>query len=268
MMAANTVITLRCTGLTVSVPGRSLVNDLEFDLRGGEFLAVLGRNGSGKTLTLHTLAGLREPDSGSVSLHDTPVVAAHRKTIARHLALLPQHTDDIFPSTVLETVMIGRHPHIGRFRWETEFDRQRARDALHAVDLDDLADRDLATLSGGERRRVAIAQVLTQEPDVFLLDEPSNHLDPQHQLDVLRLFRKQSQSGKSVIASLHDVNLAARFADLCLLLHGDGRWQLGETQSILSSASLSDLYATPVETVFWRDRQLFVAAGRSGESFR
>ncbi|MDH4046804.1 MAG: ABC transporter ATP-binding protein [Gammaproteobacteria bacterium] len=267
-MVERSGISLRCASLTVSVPGRLLVSDLSFELRSGEFLAVLGQNGCGKTLTLQTLSGLRAPVSGSVSLHGMSVAAAHRKILARQLALLPQHTEDIFPSTVMETVMIGRHPHIGRFRWESELDRQCARNALHAVDLGELADRDLATLSGGERRRVAIAQILAQDPDVFLLDEPSNHLDPQHQLDVLRLFRKLSQSGKSVVASLHDVNLAARFADSCLLLHGDGRWQLGDTQSILSSASLSDLYATPVESVLWRDRQLFVAAGGGDESFR
>ena len=87
----------------------------------------------------------------------------------------------------------------------------------------------MLTLSGGERRRLAIAQVLTQTPDLYLLDEPTNHLDPQHQLDALRLFREKADDGAAVIASLHDVNLAVRFADRCLLLYGDGRWDLGST---------------------------------------
>jgi iron complex transport system ATP-binding protein len=253
--------TLCCNDLTVTVPGRELVLNLALCLKRGEFLAVLGQNGSGKSLTLHTLAGLRPAASGEVTLFDQPVVTTRRKAIARQLALLPQDTEDIFPATVMETVLIGRHPYIERFHWESGDDRQRACDALRSVDLHTMAERDLATLSGGERRRVAIAQILAQEPDVYLLDEPTNHLDPQHQLAVLQLFRRSSGSGKTVVASLHDVNLAVRFADRCLLLHGDGRWQLGPTDSILNSANLSALYGIPVEAVAWRDRQLFIAAG-------
>ena len=114
--------------------------------------------------------------------------------------------------------------------WESQEDFDIARSALSAVDLEDLSARDVLTLSGGERRRLAIAQVLTQTPDLYLLDEPTNHLDPQHQLDALRLFRQQADEGAAVIASLHDVNLAVRFADRCLLLFGDGRWNLGSTE--------------------------------------
>jgi iron complex transport system ATP-binding protein len=132
---------------------------------------------------------------------------------------------------------------------------------LASVDLDDLAARDVLTLSGGERRRLAIAQVLTQAPDLYLLDEPTNHLDPQHQLDALRLFRERADNGAAVIASLHDVNLAVRFADRCLLLYGDGRWDLGTTADILGSDRLSELYSTPMEAVAWRNRELFVASG-------
>jgi iron complex transport system ATP-binding protein len=255
---------LGCEHLDISVPGRSLVSGLRISIGQGEFLAVLGQNGSGKSLTLHTLAGLRPIASGTVLLQGAPLVTAPRKTVARHLALLPQHNEDIFPSTVIDTVLIGRHPHIRRFRWESDADRQMARNALRAVDLEALAERDLATLSGGERQRVAIAQVLAQNPDVYLLDEPSNQLDPQHQLAVLQLFQQRSRSGKTVIASLHDVNLAARFADHCLLLYGDGRWQLGETRAVLNPANLSELYATPIEAVAWHDRELFVTMGEPG----
>lgn len=256
--------TLGCEQLCIAVPGRRLVSDLQLSLRQGEFLAVLGQNGSGKSLTLHTLAGLRPPAGGNVILLGMALAAARRKTIAQHLALLPQHYEDIFPSTVLDTVMIGRHPHIHQLRWESDADRRIAHNALRAVDLDALAGRDLATLSGGERQRVAVAQVLAQDPDVYLLDEPSNHLDPQHQLAVLELFRAQCQSGKTVMATLHDVNLAARYADRCLLLHGDGRWRVGETRSVLNPSNLSELYATPIETVTWHDRELFIATGSGG----
>ena len=256
----STASILECRQLQVSVPGRTLVEALDLDLHLGEFLAVLGRNGTGKTLSLLTLAGLRSPAAGNVRLSGNEISSMPRQQVAQLLALLPQDTDDIFPASVLDTALIGRHPHIGRWRWESADDFAAARAALAAVGIDDLEDRDVLSLSGGERRRLAIAQVLTQAPRVYLLDEPTNHLDPQHQLDGLRVFREAADQGAAVIASLHDVNLASRFADRCLLLFGDGRWELGETDEVLEAARLEALYETPMEAVTWRDRRLFVAS--------
>jgi len=249
-----------CCGLTVTVPGRTLVEDLQLSVDGGDFLAVLGQNGAGKSLTLLTLAGLREFDQGEILLLGESLETWRRQDIARGLALLPQHTEDVFPATVLDTALIGRHPHIGRLQWESLEDRNIAQHALQKMDLDSMQDRDVATLSGGERRRLAIAQTLTQTPAVYLLDEPTNHLDPQHQLDVLSVFREQAESGAAIIASLHDVNLAARYADKCLLLFGDGRWELGPTDSVLCEERLTELYATPMEAIQWHETRLFVAA--------
>ena len=259
---------LSASALGIAVPGRTLVEDLDLAVRGGEFIAVLGRNGAGKTLTLETLAGLRPPGSGRVLLDGHDMSGLRRRDIARRLALLPQLVEDIFPATVLDTVLIGRHPHVRRLRWESAEDLGIARDALRTVDMRSLADRDVLTLSGGERRRVALAQALAQTPYVYLLDEPTNHLDPQHQLDAMRIFRGAADDGAAVIASLHDVNLAARFADRCLLLFGDGRWRLGSTTEVLTETGLGELFATPMEAVAWRSGQLFVAAGdrnRSGD---
>ena len=250
-----------CYDLRVEVAARVLVDALSFELRPGELLAVLGQNGSGKTLTMHTLAGLRPAAAGRSELLGRDVANADRGQIARNLALMPQHVDDIFPSTVIDTAMIGRHPHIGRFEWGSAADSAIAEAALAAVDLAGMAQRDVLTLSGGERRRLAIAQVLTQQPDVYLLDEPTNHLDPQHQLDTMRLFREQADDGATVIASLHDVNLAVRYADRCLLLYGDGRWDLGKTADVLDEERLSRLFATRMEGLEWRSMRLFVASG-------
>jgi iron complex transport system ATP-binding protein len=252
---------LACRDLSVSVPGRTLVSALELSVAGGEFLAVLGPNGVGKSISMHTLAGLRRPLSGSIELNGVDIMALTRQQIASSLALLPQYTEDIFPTTVFDTVMIGRHPHIGRFKWESDLDREVARQSLALVDLAELVDRDVRTLSGGERRRLAVAQVVAQSPSIYLLDEPTNHLDPQHQLDVLRLFAQKTAAGDAVIASLHDVNLAARYADRCLLLYGDGRWEAGSTADVLTGDRLSALYGTPMESVPWRDTTLFVASG-------
>jgi iron complex transport system ATP-binding protein len=252
---------LSCHQLSVTVPGRMLIDGLTFNVRPGEFLAVLGPNGVGKSLTLHTMSGIRATQSGAVKLDGKLISDVDRRQVAIKLALLPQYTEDIFPATVFDTVMIGRHPHIRRFRWETGEDRDIALDALRQVNLGDLASRDVNTLSGGERRRLAVAQVLTQSPQIYLLDEPTNHLDPQHQLDVLQIFARKARQRDSVVASLHDVNLAARYADRCLLLYGDGRWEIGDTSVVLTADRLTELYATAMDTVPWRNTNLFIAAG-------
>ncbi len=252
---------LSCSNVNVGVAGRALVNDLSLEVERGEFLAVIGQNGVGKTLTMHTLAGLRPADGGEIRVNGQNVAASRRQEIARQLALLPQHVDDIFPATALDTAMIGRHPHIGRFNWESDDDFRIARAALDAVGLAGCAARDVLTLSGGERRRLAIAQILTQQPTVYLLDEPTNHLDPQHQLEALQLFRNKADGGAVVIANLHDVNLGVRFADRCLLLYGNGHWDLGKTTEILDADRLSELYGTTMEALDWRSHKLFFASG-------
>ena len=262
-MNATSESAFACRDLTVTVPGRTLVEDLQMSVESGDFLAVLGQNGAGKSLTLLTLAGLRRFDQGEVLLLGESLASKRRQDIAKCLALLPQYTEDVFPTTVLDTALIGRHPHIDPLQWESTEDRNIAKRALQQMDLESMQDRDVATLSGGERRRLAIAQTLTQTPSVYLLDEPTNHLDPQHQLDVLRVFQIQAASGAAIIASLHDVNLAARYADKCLLLFGDGRWELGPTDSVLSEERLTELYATPIEAIYWRETRLFVAADNS-----
>jgi iron complex transport system ATP-binding protein len=250
---------MSCSDVRVSVPGRLLVDALSLELQRGELIAVLGQNGAGKTLSLLTLAGLRDADTGTVRIGANDIQSSPRATVARQLALLPQDVEDIFPATVIDTVLIGRHPHIGKLRWESAEDYAIANRALDTMGLADLAQRDVLTLSGGERRRLSIAQVLTQQPEIYLLDEPTNHLDPQHQLDAMRIFRAAADDGAGVIATLHDINLAVRFADRCLLLFGDGQWELGPSAEVLSEERLSELFATPMESVVWRDHNLFVA---------
>jgi iron complex transport system ATP-binding protein len=220
-------------------------------------VAVLGRNGCGKTLTLHTLAGLREPSAGTVLVDGQPFYQHNRRSIARRLGLLAQDLEEGFVSTSMETVLIGRHPHLAFWQWETAEDARLARNALAAVDLADFAERRTDTLSGGEQRRVAIAALLTQAPGMFLLDEPTNHLDPQHQLTVLGLFRELTQAGSTVIATLHDPTLAARFADRALLLFGDGRWAAGPACETITADSLSALYLTPMLEVHQNGKRIF-----------
>ena len=251
---------LSSRGFDVAASGRMLVHALAFEAQRGEFIAVLGRNGVGKTLTLHTLAGLRAPAAGSIALDGRALTAWTGRERARRLALLPQTAEDPFPSTVFETALIGRHPHLPFWQWEGAEDLARANAALATVGLAELAARDVTTLSGGERRRLEIATLLAQDAPVCLLDEPTNHLDPQHRNEVLALFRARADAGGLVIATLHDATLAARHADRALLLHGDGRWQFGDSATTLNAANLAELYRVPVEELNSRGKRVFVSA--------
>lgn len=246
-------------GLDISVAGRTLVRALDLSVSSGSVTALLGRNGAGKTLTLHTLCGLRPAAKGSITVAGQPLAQWPRRDLARKLGLLAQTTEDPFPSTVMETALIGRHPHIDFWQWESEVDRSIANTALEAVDLAGFSARDISTLSGGERRRVAIATLLAQDPELFLLDEPINHLDPPHQLESLRLFRERADAGRAVIMSLHDAGLAARFSDQAVLLFGDGDWLCGPTHEVLTETNIGRLYGVTVREVSWEGGRTFVA---------
>jgi iron complex transport system ATP-binding protein len=246
--------------MSVHVGRRALVNELSVEFAAGEVVAILGCNGSGKTLTLHTLAGLRPAHRGEVRLDGVPLERLKRKAVALRLGLLTQDLEDAFVATALEMVLIGRHPHLTLWQWETAQDERIAREALAAMDLANLAERRTDTLSGGEQRRVAVAALLAQQPQVYLLDEPTNHLDPHHQIRVLTLFRRLAAAGSTVITTLHDPTLAARFADRALLLFGDGRWSAGPVREVLTAGNLSILYDSPMVEIEKDGRRLFVSA--------
>jgi len=240
---------LRCTGLDIAVDECVLVQQLALTLIAGSITAVLGRNGTGKSLTLRTLAGLRAHARGAIQLQGRDLATQPRREVARVLGYVAQESDEPFPVTVMECAVSGRHPHLDFWQWESADDYACAQAALSAVDLAQFADRSVATLSGGERRRLAIAIALTQNPRLYILDEPTNHLDPQHQLQLLKHLRERAAAGCAVILSLHDPNLALRFADHALLLFGNGDWLLGPAAETLNPGALSRLYRVPMARI-------------------
>ncbi len=235
--------------LTVAIGGRELCRELALDIREGECWALLGGNGVGKTTLLHTLAGLRPAQGGTVAVQGRDLARAERRWVAQRLGLLPQDSSDPFPTTVLETALIGRHPHLGRWRGEGPEDLALAREALERLGLTDLAQRRTDTLSGGERRRLALATLFTQSPRLLLLDEPTNHLDLHRQVALLGQLRELADDGRGVLMALHDVNLALRYCDHALLLFGDGTWEAGHAADLLDAERLARLYGHPIVEV-------------------
>jgi iron complex transport system ATP-binding protein len=248
VQAAESVLRLR--DVRIVAADRILVERLSLDVHAGESWCVLGPNGSGKSTLLHTLAGLRAPHAGSIEFLGRPWADWSARAAARKRGLLLQHHSDAFSASVEETVLIGRHPYIGRFGWEGEDDRQRAARALAVMDLSALAARDVLTLSGGERQRVALAALLAQDPELFLLDEPSAHLDLAHQVSTFEHFATLvREQGRTLLFATHDYNLAARFATHALLLNGCGAALFGSAATLLDTENLSRLFAFPLGRV-------------------
>jgi iron complex transport system ATP-binding protein len=246
-------------GLDVSIGEHQVCANLNFTLQAGERLAILGRNGAGKSTLLSVLAGLRDADSGEVSLSGTPYANLGPREAAKHRGWLPQGHNDAFASTVLETALTGRHPHLGRWDWESKQDAEIARCALKAVGLADLENRDVQTLSGGERQRLAIATLLTQAAPLYLLDEPLAHLDLNHQIAVLDLFAGAAREcGAGLIMVLHEPGLADRYCDRAMLLYGDGRHEIGACREILNAERLATLYGHPLKEVECDGRRWFI----------
>jgi iron complex transport system ATP-binding protein len=259
MTAANSSPLLDVTGLALVIGGRTLIDAVSFAVRAGETWCVLGANGAGKTLLLHTLAGLRPICRGDVALAGTPLPAWRMADAARVRAFLPQLASDAFPMQVQDAVMLGRHPHLSRWTWEGDDELRRAHAALAAVGLSTFATRDVTTLSGGERQRVAIATLLAQDTPLMLLDEPLAHLDLRHQLTVLDHFSRLVRAGRGVMLSLHDLNLASRFATHVLMFDGAGHAIAGSVDEVMTDAALSAAFACQVARVAASGRVLFVA---------
>ena len=240
-------MSLHCTQLSIEIGGKQVCKNLDLTILPGQVWGILGRNGIGKTTLLHTLAGLRDAAAGDILIDNKNLHKLTRKNIAQKIGVLLQHHEDSFPVTVLETVLSGRHPHIDTWQWENESDVVLARNALLQVDMLDLQNQSIQHLSGGERQRVAIATLLAQDPTYFLMDEPNSHLDLHYQISILdNLCQFARANQRALVMSLHDINLAARFCDFVLLLHGDGQVLAGAADKLLNADDLTRLFQHPI----------------------
>ncbi|WP_067686742.1 heme ABC transporter ATP-binding protein [Nocardia jejuensis] len=239
-------VTLRARGVAVERDGgRRVLEDVDFDVVAGQIVALVGPNGAGKSTLLAALAGEMRPSTGTVELDGRPLADWAPVEMARRRAVLPQNHTVGFPFTAREVVAMGRAPWARTPR--QDHDERRIADALSATDVHHLAARTFPALSGGERARVALARVLAQDTATLLLDEPTAALDLGHQEQVLRLARARATAGAAVVVVLHDLGVAAAYADRVAVLDAGRIAAHGPPREVLTTELLTRVYKHPVD---------------------
>jgi iron complex transport system ATP-binding protein len=219
---------------------------VSFDVPAGALTAVIGPNGSGKSTLMRALLGAAPLASGRVTLDGRLLGAWDRRELARAVGAVPQSESIGFPLTAREWAAMGRYPHLGPLSPEDDGDRRAVTRALQACHVQELADRDVATLSGGELQRVRIARALASEPRALVLDEPTASLDIRHEMEILELLRSWADSGTTVLLITHGLDTVAQFADRMLLLSGGRFAAEGTPAQVMSESTLRDVYGWPI----------------------
>lgn len=238
---------LSVNNLVFSYGNDPVLNEISFQVEHGGFVTIVGPNGSGKSTLLKNLSAILAPDSGQIFLDGEAIFRVPPKELARKLAVVPQETAVQFPFTVMEAVLMGRMPHQKRFQGDTEEDLAIVKRALERTHTWHLRDRPITELSGGERQRVIVARALAQEPKVLLLDEPTAHLDLQHQMELLNLLKEINEEGRvTILAVLHDLNLAAQYSKYVILLHRTKIFAAGPPEKVLTAQNIREVYGMEV----------------------
>jgi iron complex transport system ATP-binding protein len=222
------------------------LRDLSFSLHAGELVAVLGPNGAGKSTLVHLLSGLYAPQAGHILFSGNPLARLSRRQIAQQIAVVPQASENAPELRAREVALLGRFPHQSGLAFASRHDHETTQAALEEVGAAHYADRPMRALSGGERQRVYLARALSQAPRLLLLDEPTAHLDLAAQAQALRAVQRRTQAGLSALAVLHDLNLAALYADRVMLLHQGKILADGTPREVLTRDALSLVFGHPV----------------------
>ncbi len=226
--------------------GRPALEGVDLVAPAGIMTVVIGPNGSGKSTLLRLLLGADAPGRGEVSFAGRRVGAWDRRALARRVGVVQQSETVAFPLRVREYVAMGRYPHLGPWRAESDADRRAIGDAMERCDVGAFSDRPLGTLSGGERQRVRIARALSQEPDALVLDEPTAALDVRHEMAIFGLLRDLAREGRAVLLVTHSLNLSARLADRLLLLDEGRPAAMGAPRDVLERPVIERVYRWPV----------------------
>jgi iron complex transport system ATP-binding protein len=239
---------LEALALTLGYDDEPIVRDLSFTLARGQFVGLVGPNGSGKSTVVRALSRVLPPARGQVLLDNVNIQRMSARELARRLAVVPQHVAIGFPFTVREVVLMGRAPHLSRFGLERPADYDIADRCIGLTSIAPFADRPVTALSGGERQRCLIARALAQEPDVLLLDEPTAHLDINHQIEILDLARRlAAERAVATLVVLHDLNLASQYCDHLLLLAEGRLLAQGSPREVVSEEHIRAAYGADVQ---------------------
>ena len=232
----NTI--LRARGICFSYGERQVLHDIDFDVHRGEIVGLLGPNGTGKTTLMSVLCGDSTPSSGSVELFDKPIGHYTRRELARTRGVMPQSSEFPFAYTARDVVAMGRYP------WDTsaEEDARIVNESLECADVTALADRDVTRVSGGEASRITFARVLAGQGQIVFLDEPTAALDIAHQERTMQGCRDLSARGVSVVALMHDIQLAAAYCDRIALMSGGRIVACGSPSEVLTGELLTQVY--------------------------
>lgn len=226
---------------------KDVLRDITFDVLEGEFLSIIGPNGSGKSTLLKTLNHIFIPKSGQILIKDLPIENYKKKDLAKYMAMVPQDTNVDFEFRVEEVVAMGRHPFQKRFQQETKEDKDIIYQSMELTNTLEIRNRYINEISGGERQRVFIAKALAQKPSIILLDEPTSHLDINHQMDILNLLKRlNEENGITVVLVIHDINLASRYSDRILLLDSGEVIGLGNPEEVISIENIEKSYGMNV----------------------
>ncbi len=238
---------------TFSHGADSCLKGISIHLEAGFFYGLIGPNGSGKSTLIDLLSGYLRPDQGSILLNGKELCAYKPSQRARLLTVVPQSFTFNFDFCVYDAVMMGRHPHIPRFAAPRKNDFVKVDESLRRLELSHLAQRSVRELSGGEKQRVMIARALAQDTDFILLDEVTANLDISHAITIMQTVRTLTEAGKTVIAALHDLNMALSFCDRIMVMKDGYLERFGPTAEIISQPMVADIYQVPAELIQTED---------------
>lgn len=229
--------------LSYSISNKKILNSLSLNIYDGDFLSIIGPNGGGKTTLIKCLIGINKPPAEKIFLNNIPIEKISQKELAKQISYVPQISEQTFPFTAKEFLMLARYPHLSRFTSITSDDKKAVTEALDITNTNHLSDRYINTLSGGEKQMIFIAAALAQGGDVIILDEPATFLDPKHEHKIYEILKRiHTQNNKTILSVTHNINSAILYSDKIAILKSGAISFYGNSDQITENKILEKTY--------------------------